>query len=93
MEVRWSPKTRSHIHKHSLESPEISPEFVERFLAEAHPAKHYADTPSPWRQVFDGYSPPETGRPYRVIFEVDEDGAIWPVTAFWISDREFTKER
>jgi hypothetical protein len=93
VEVRWNSQTRTHIHKHSAENPEIDLGFVERFLAEAYPAKLYSDKPFPWRHVFDGYFPPEVGRPYRVIFELDEDGAIWPVAAFRIRDREYRKSR
>lgn len=33
------------------------------------------------------------GRPYRVIFEMDDEGGVWPVAAFRIRDREFKKAR
>ena len=93
MEIRWNRKTRAHLGKHQTESPEIGPEFVERILTEAHPTKVYSDKTHPWRHVFEGYLPPDVGRPYRVIFEVDEMSAVWPVAAFRISDREYKKSR
>lgn len=93
MDIHWNPKTRAHLRKHQAEAPEICPELVERILREAHPTKLYSDRIYPWRHVFEGYFPPDTGRPYRVIFEIDEEGGIWPVSAFRIRDREFSKRR
>ena len=93
MQLRWNRKTRAHLGKHQAESPEICPDFVERILSEAHPTKVYSDKTHPWRHVFEGYFPPDVGRPYRVIFEVDDDGAVWPVAAFRIRDREYKKAR
>ena len=93
MRIRWNRKTRDHLRKHQAESPEICPEFVERILSEAHPTNVYTDRNHPWRNVFEGYFPPDEGRPYRVIFEVDDEGAVWPVAAFRIRDHEFRKAR
>jgi len=43
--------------------------------------------------VTTAYFPPDIGRPYRVIFEVDDEGGVWPVAAFRIRDREYKKTR
>ena len=93
MDVRWNRKTRAHLRKHQAESPGICPEFVEQLLAEAHPTKVYSDRKHPWRHPFEGYFPSDTGRPYRVVFEVDDDGGVWPLAAFRIRDREYRKVR
>ena len=93
MQLRWNHKTRAHLGKHQAESPEICPDFVERVLNEAPPTKVYSNKTHPWRHVFEGYFPPEVGRPYRVIFELDDEGAVWPVAAFRIRDREYKKAR
>jgi hypothetical protein len=93
MEIHWTPKTRAHVQKHQAEAPEICPEFVERILRDAHPTKLYPDKTHPWRYVFEGYFPPDEGRPYRVILEFDDNGDAWPVAAFRIRDREYRKLR
>jgi hypothetical protein len=93
MEIYWNRKTRAHLRKHQVESPEICPAFVERLLSEAHPNKVYSDRTHPWRHVFEGYFPPEHGRPYRVIFELDDQGGVWPVAAFRIRDGDYRKAR
>ena len=93
MDIRWNRKTRAYLGKHQTESPEICPGFVERILTGAHPANIYSYKTHSWRHVCEGYFPPDVGRPYRVIFEVDDEGAVWPVAAFRIREREYKKSR
>lgn len=62
-------------------------------MAFGNPSRHYAHKAFPHRYLFEGYFPPDSGRPYRVIFEVSDQGEIVPVACWRIKDRDFRKAR
>lgn len=93
MRFKWLPRYEKHCRKHQRESPEISPEHIEQVMASGQPSRVYADKTGEHRLVFEGYYPPRTGRPYRVIFEVSDDGEVIPVACWRIKDKDFGKVR
>jgi len=92
MIFKWLPKYDRHCRRHHLESPEICPAFIEKVLEFGRPSRVYPDKLFPERMVFEGYFPPLTGRPYRVIFEVSDQQEVIPVSCWRIKERAFTKE-
>jgi hypothetical protein len=57
------------------------------------PSRYYADRTHAYRYLFEGYFPPGTGRPYRVVFEVSDNREIVPVACWRIKDRDFNTPR
>jgi len=88
---KWLPKCVDHCRKHQTESPEITPEFIECLMSSGEPSHYYPDREHPYRYIFEGYFPPGTGRPYRVVFEVTDEDEILPVACWRIRDREFIR--
>jgi|GEM_PF-3689373 len=93
MRFKWLPHFKKHCSKHNKESPEICPDFIERLMVDGHPSKIYADKTYDYRNVFEGFLPRDTGRPYRVIFEVSDENEIVPVACWRIKDKEYRKSR
>ena len=95
MDFLWLPRFKIHCSGHHPESPEIDPDFIEKVLEFGRPSRVYADKSYPHRQIFEGYypSPPANGRPYRVIFELTDQGEVVPVSCWRIKDRDFRKNR
>lgn len=93
MEIRWLPKYKKHCSGHHLEAPEICPAFIEQLLENGSPSRVYSDKTFAHRQVFEGYFPPGTGRPYRVVFEVSDKQEVVPVSCWRIRDKEFLRHR
>jgi len=93
MDFQWLPHFKKHCGGHHPEAPEISPAFIEKVLEHGSPSRTYPDKNFPHRIVFEGYYPPSTGRPYRVIFEVSTDSEVVPVSCWRIKDKDFRKPR
>ncbi|MDR3670950.1 MAG: hypothetical protein P4L36_08900 [Holophaga sp.] len=90
IEVRFTAATETHLYKHTHESPEIQPHFVERILLEAEPRFFYPDHVA-GRYVFEGYL---LCMPYRVVVEaLEENGLIifFPISAHRISHKVFIR--
>ena len=90
IEVRFTTATEAHLLKHSHESPEIQPHFVERLLLEGEPGFIYPDY-VPGRYVFEGYL---LCKPYRVVVEAAEESGrviFYPVSAHRISHKVFIR--
>jgi len=89
-DVRFTPASEAHLLKHSVESPEIQPHFIERVLHEAEPRFMYLDHTA-GRYIFEGYI---CSNPYRVVVEMaEENGRIqfFPVSAHRINHRTFMR--